>query len=73
MRPTKLHKPRTAKSIELNILYALYLICLVSLSYLFDFHHNFCRQGWVSNIYPKFCESYTVGQRRRRWWSRLKR
>jgi hypothetical protein len=72
MRPTKRHKPRTAKFIELNILYALYLICHIYLSYpsyLFDFHHHFYQQGWVSDIYTKFCGSNTVSQRRRRWWS----
>jgi hypothetical protein len=54
MCPTKRHKPRAAESIELNILYALYLICRIYLSYLFDSHHHFYRQGWVSNIYTKF-------------------
>jgi hypothetical protein len=71
MRPAKRHKPRTAEFIELSILYAFYLICHISLSYLsylFDFRHHFYRQGWISNIYTKFCGSNTVGQRRR-WWS----
>jgi hypothetical protein len=73
MRPTKRHKPRAAKSVELNLLYALYIICLIHLSCLFDFRRHFYRQGWVSNIYTKFCRSNTVGQRRRWWWSWLKR